>query len=115
MLQMVKAQKARRDADKAKSDYRYDMIARMPKAFQMAADFDPATKVPVGASQRSLPTGRGGVKVYQDFRGSKFTIDQKFEEGFDPDRVAVAFAEDLRKIGEYRLQSGFEPLFGGGF
>jgi hypothetical protein len=60
------------------------------------------------------PPGRGGAKIHQDFRGSKFTIDQKFEEGYDPDRVAVAFANDLRKIGEYRLQSGLEPMFGVG-
>jgi hypothetical protein len=47
----------------------------------------------------------------QDFRFSRFQIDQKFEEGFDPDRIAVAFANDLGKIGEQRSQSGFAPLF----
>ena len=62
----------------------------------------------------TTPPGRGGAKVHQDFRGSKFTIAQKFEEGYDPDRVAVAFANDLRKIGEFRLQSGLEPMFGVG-
>lgn len=54
----------------------------------------------------------GGGRAYQDFRYSRFTIDQKFAEGFDPDRIAVAFANDLGKVGETKLQSGFEPLFG---
>lgn len=49
--------------------------------------------------------------VYQDFRGSRFDIEQKFAEGFDPDRIAVAFANDISSIGERKLQSGFSPLF----
>lgn len=61
---------------------------------------------------RPTPGGRGGGGVHQDFRNSRFEIQQKFEEGFDPDRVAVAFANDLGRVGERRLSSGFEPLFG---
>jgi hypothetical protein len=49
--------------------------------------------------------------VYQDFRGSRFEIEQKFAEGFDPDRVAVAFANDLASMGEKRLTSGLTPAF----
>lgn len=58
------------------------------------------------------PGARGGANINQDFRNSRFTIEQKFAEGFDPDRVAVAFANDLGRIGEQRLSSGFSPLFG---
>lgn len=46
-----------------------------------------------------------------DFRGSKFDIKQAFAEGFDPDRVAVGFANDLASYGERRVQSNFSPLF----
>lgn len=46
-----------------------------------------------------------------DFRGSHFSIEQTFAEGFDPDRIAVAFADDLAKLGERRVQSGFQPAF----
>lgn len=46
-----------------------------------------------------------------DFRGSRFDIRQNFAEGFDPDRIAVAFASDLARLGEYRAQSSFDPLF----
>lgn len=55
---------------------------------------------------------RPAAETYQDFRGSRFDITQKFAEGFDPDRVAVALASDLGRIGEQKLQSGFEPAFG---
>lgn len=104
LLDGVKVQRA------AKS---YNMMEHLNKpqpGFRMAADFDPAFK-PEQAVRRTPPQ-RGGAKIHQDFRGSKFSIDQKFAEGFDPDRVAVAFANDLRKIGEFRAQSGLEPLFG---
>lgn len=46
-----------------------------------------------------------------DFRGSKFDVVQKFAEGFDPDRIAVAFTTDLADLGEKRLQSNLSPLF----
>lgn len=46
-----------------------------------------------------------------DFRNSKFDIKQMFAEGFDPDRIAVAFSNDLASLGERRLQSGLAPLF----
>lgn len=60
----------------------------------------------------TAPKARGGGgRTVNDFRYSRFTIDQKFAEGMDPDRIAVAFARDLGKIGEQKLQSGFEPLF----
>lgn len=65
-----------------------------------------------GSQDRHPPAHRGGGKSVQDFRYSRFEIQQKFEEGFDPDRIATAFASDIGRIGEQRLQSGFEPLFG---
>jgi hypothetical protein len=45
-----------------------------------------------------------------DFRGSRFDITQKFAEGFDPDRIAVAFASDLSALGEMRSQSNYLPI-----
>lgn len=47
----------------------------------------------------------------QDFRGSKFTINQNFAEGFDPGRVAVAITDDLATTADRRRQSGFSPLY----
>ncbi len=87
---------------------RYDMRAHPQLGFQMQ-EGDFATPKP---PKLSPPSARGGTKITQDFRNSRFTIDQKFEEGFDPDRIAFAFANDLRKVGEFKLQSGLEPLFG---
>lgn len=62
-----------------------------------------------GRDAHNTPHARGGAKTVQDFRGSRFDITQKFEEGFDPDRVAVAFARDVARVGDQRLQSGYEP------
>jgi hypothetical protein len=64
-----------------------------------------------GAIKKAQDDGVPDTQVYQDFRGSRFDITQAFSEGFDPDRVAVAFANELGSLGEKRLQSGFSPLF----
>ena len=56
-----------------------------------------------------VPAERGGTNY--DFRGSTFRIEQNFAEGMEPDRVAVAFTNDIAKLGERRLQSNFQPLF----
>lgn len=47
-----------------------------------------------------------------NFNNNKFDIKQAFAEGFDPDRIAVAFANDLATLGERRQQaaSGLVPL-----
>jgi hypothetical protein len=50
-------------------------------------------------------------KTVNDFRGSHFSIDQRFAEGFDPDRIALAFSSDLAKIGERQLNSNYSPAF----
>ena len=49
-----------------------------------------------------------------DFRNSRFDITQNFAEGFDPDRIAVAFSNDLSNLGEMRSQSGFSPITSAG-
>lgn len=64
-----------------------------------------ATAADTAASQRQA------APVY-DFRGSRFDITQNFAEGFDPDRIATSFTEDLSRLGEMRQQSGFAPLYG---
>ena len=50
----------------------------------------------------------------QDFRGSKFSIEQKFAQGFDPGRVLTAVREDSARLAQRRLSAGNTPLFGGG-
>ena len=60
-------------------------------------------------------TGRGDrtnrPHAVQDFRYSRFDITQRFAEGFDPDRIASAFASDLEAMASQRLSSGFAPAF----
>jgi hypothetical protein len=69
-----------------------------------------AMATPKGALEK-LEHKKDGDKNF-DFRGSRFDIKQAFAEGFDPDRIAVAFANDIATLGERKLQSGFAPLFG---
>lgn len=80
-----------RDAEKFQADEKARMLAEQKKA------------------KINPPDARNGPPVY-DFRGSKFTITQQFAEGFDPDRIAVAFADDLAALADRRLQSAFSPV-----
>lgn len=53
--------------------------------------------------------------VHQDFRGSRFNIEQKFAPGFDPGRVLTAVRVDAARLEKLRLNAGaVTPLFGGG-
>ena len=53
--------------------------------------------------------------VHQDFRGSRFNIEQKFAPGFDPGRVLTAVRVDAARLERLRLNAGaVTPLFGGG-
>lgn len=89
-----------------------DIMKAFDEAGKEQAKRDEEMKRAQEAGNRGAPNARDTNQIYQDFRNSRFDITQKFEEGFDPDRIAVAFADDLGKLGEKRLQSGFEPLFG---
>ena len=88
------------------------MLAGMLEALDSSAESDEAAASAARAVSRDTPAARGGAHTNQDFRYSRFDITQRFEEGFDPDRIAVAFADDLGRVGEMRVNSGMEPLFG---
>lgn len=60
---------------------------------------------------RTPPAQRGGNRTHNDFRNSRFDITQRFAEGFDPDRVAVAFTEQLENAAAQRIDAGLNPLF----
>lgn len=51
------------------------------------------------------------MNVTNDFRGSRITIDQKFDGDQDPDRVVMAMMGDLTKQAELRLSSGYASAF----
>jgi len=87
---------------------RQELIAtKQARFFDQARDANERLRA---ALAPAAPGSRQSQPVY-DFRGSNFSIKQDFAEGFDPDRIAAAFASDLSKLGERRLQSGFSPLF----
>lgn len=70
-----------------------------------------AAAVARGPGDRAAGRGQGAT-VNQDFRNSKFNITNKFAEGFDPDRIAVAFAQDVGRAATRRGSSGLTPLYG---
>ena len=43
------------------------------------------------------------------FYNARFDIKQQFAEGFDPDRIAVAFANGIARMGEMKVYSQFTP------
>lgn len=63
------------------------------------------------AEEAKATPNKAGAGTYQDFRGSKFEITNNFPTGIDGGRVAVAFGDDLARLGERRLDSGLRPLF----
>jgi len=69
-------------------------------------------KASKSASDGVRGAGAGqGPTVYQDFRGSQFSIENNFPEGVDGGRVAVAVGDELAALGERRLGSGLSPLY----
>lgn len=70
-----------------------------------------AATTPTTPRTPNTPAARGGHTTNNDFRNSRFTLEQKFAEGFDPDRIAVVFARDIANSVNHRLYSGFDPLF----
>jgi hypothetical protein len=58
-------------------------------------------------------TGEGkGTEI--KFYNARFDIKQQFAEGFDPDRIAVAFANGVARLGEMKVYSQFSPAVGAG-
>lgn len=87
-------------ANAAKADMAIaNRMAREKKARDAAAEI----------AERKAPLERDRQPVF-DFRGSRFDIKQAFAD-VDPDRIAVAFSNNLAAMGERRVQSSFAPLW----
>lgn len=84
-----------------------DWMTNIEKA--IADVVDGKNSADLGRTARGNSTNR--PHATQDFRYSRFDITQRFAEGFDPDRVASAFASDLEAMASQRLSSGFAPAF----
>lgn len=97
-----------------------DMTFNVVAAWEKAGAFmDVAMKERIAKRTEAPGAPYGGIVIPKetptnnyDFRYSRFDIKQNFAEGFDPDRIAVAFANDLSRLGEMRVSSQFAPLFG---
>jgi hypothetical protein len=66
------------------------------------------TNLPIGdGTKQKTPSERGGNNF--DFRGSRFTIEQKFSDGFDADRIAILSTEQLAKLATKKTSSTLAP------
>jgi hypothetical protein len=100
---------SRKPEDLSSSWFASDFTSKMAKALS----FEQAKTQDAEDLRAGSPSARGGGgRVNQDFRFSRFDIQQKFEGDMTPDQIAVAFARDLGQLGERRMESGFSPLFG---
>lgn len=74
---------------------------------QKRAEWRAQNRPEMHASTELVPSPPGKPKEKPennfDFRYSRFDIRQEFAEGFDPDRIAVAFATDLGKMATAKL------------
>lgn len=81
----------------------------LPEGYELQyLDMDSA-KNAATSNERAVAKDR--PTTYQDFRGSKFEIQNNFPPGIDGGRVAVAFGDELQKLGERRLDAGVRPLY----
>lgn len=85
-------------------------IGVMKKMDNYVRGFDVSTAA-VGKVADKTKEGQNHPGNNPDFRGSRFEITQNFATGFDPNRVAVTFKEDLIRRGEKRLDSGLRPVY----
>lgn len=84
-------------------------MAKMNREMQTRAAINKAMREKE-AQQKTVEEKRP-PKTEMHFPNARFDITQNFAEGFDPDRIAVAFGNDLASLGEFRTQSGFAPAF----
>lgn len=78
---------------------------------QMASILAGVNAAGVKESDRQRKLTAQKTSVTNDFRGSRITIDQKFEGDHDPDRVVMAMMGDLTKQAEMRLSTGYANAF----
>lgn len=81
-------------------------------AARRSADAAEAARKRLTAENKSLATDRAArleaakerPAFNQNFYNARFDVRQQFAEGYDPDRIAVAFANDIATLGERRMQ-----------
>ena len=65
---------------------------------------------PGSISPPATPGARGGHVT--NFINNRWDVTQRFEEGFDPDRIITAMTRDVERLSDRRLASGFESALG---
>lgn len=87
------------DITKAYADAQSDVYVRMSANKKLDRD---------QALRKTDDTRQGPGNV--NFTNPVFHIEQKFAEGYDPDRIVMAFKSELAVLGERSRQSGLAPI-----
>ena len=66
------------------------------------------------AAAQKVVTPRGPAKAQINFNNARFDIKQNFAEGYDPDRIAIAFVDQIGAATAFRGASGFSGMTGSG-
>lgn len=94
--------------------YKPEDVLETAKLIGYAAEEIDALAVAASATAAAAKVGADGKGKGPsvNIQNARFDIKQSFAEGYDPDRIAVAFTDTLAKLGQYRGQSSF-ALSGG--
>lgn len=103
------------ELEKSTGKFRLDMDT----AFAPVMDMPKSTKVPMLDWQlpdykKLLKEMKGPPKVDVNFNNARFDIKQNFAEGYDPDRIAIAFVDQIGAATAFRGASGFSGMTGSG-
>jgi len=92
----------------------YEWFAAAQKAIANAKTegiFDTTGEASKLGGRGAPDTSGNGKGTEINFYNARFDIKQQFAEGFDPDRIAVAFANGIAKMGEMKVYSQFTPAY----
>jgi hypothetical protein len=103
------------ELEKSTGKFRMDMET----AFSPVMDMPKTTKVPMldwelPNYKKLMKEMKGPPKVDVNFNNARFDIKQNFAEGYDPDRIAVAFVDQIGAATAFRGSSGFSGMAGTG-
>ena len=86
---------------------------KLPKVEELKFP-DVAIPEPAEDKKKEKPERKGPPKAEVYIENARFDIKQNFAEGFDPDRIAIAFVDQIGAATAFRGASGFSAMTGSG-
>ena len=86
---------------------------KLPKVEELKFP-DIAIPEPAEDKKKEKPERKGPPKAEVYIENARFDIKQNFAEGYDPDRIAIAFVDQIGAATAFRGSSGFAGMAGTG-